>query len=281
MIRSSTCTLPSATRPFISPLSETRGVSNIDRVKEPTAVIILVGNELLSGQVEDVNAKFLLPELHTLGVAVKRVLMIPDEVEEIASAVRECAARFDYVFTAGGVGPTHDDLTIAGVAHAFDRRVVHDEQLKALIEAHFGAPLRPEHLRFAEVPEGAGLIRAEQSPWPILHYENVYIFPGVPVILRRKFEAIRHRFQAPPFAAKAVYTRQDEIDLAPLLHRLTAQFPAVAVGSYPLWPEGEYRVKVVLESKDHAALQQAFAALTDWLDPAQIVRTESPTEVNG
>lgn len=255
-------------------MSQTPQVSKINRVKDPTAVIILVGNELLTGQVEDENARFLLPELHALGVAVKRVLIIPDEIEEIASAVRECAARFDYVFTAGGIGPTPDDLTMAGVARAFGRRVVHDERLKALVAAHFGEPLSPEQLRFAEVPEGAGLICAGPDLWPIPHYENVYIFPGVPVILRRKFEAIRHHFQTTPFAAKAVYTRQDEIELAPLLCRLVAQFPAITVGSYPLWPEGEHRVKVVLESKDQPVLNRAFAALMAWLDPAHIVRTE-------
>jgi molybdenum cofactor synthesis domain-containing protein len=243
-------------------------------VKEPTAVIILVGNELLSGQVEDVNAKFLLPELHALGVSVKRVMIIPDGIEEIAEAVRECAARFDYVFTTGGVGPTHDDLTIAGVAKAFGRRVVYDEQLKAIVAAHFGEPLTPEQLRFAEVPEGAGLIHSEQSPWPVLHYENVYIFPGVPWILRRKFAAIRDRFQAEPFKAKAVFLKQDEVDLAPTLCRLAAEFPTVAVGSYPHWPDTEYRVKVVLESKDGDGLQRAFATLANWLDPALIVRTE-------
>lgn len=260
--------------PTPEPLSETPGISKINRVKEPTAAIILVGNELLSGQVEDVNAKFLLSELHALGVTVKLVLMIPDDIEEIAAAVRDCAARFDYVFTAGGVGPTHDDLTIAGVARAFSRRVVHDEKLVALVAAHFGEPLTPEQLRFAEVPEGAGLIHSDYSPWPIPHYENVYIFPGVPGILRLKFAAIRDRFQASPFAARIVYTKQDEIDLAPILHRLTLRFPTVTVGSYPLWPEAEYRVKVVLESKDQDALQQAFAALTDRLDPELIVCTE-------
>ncbi|MBI3950320.1 MAG: competence/damage-inducible protein A [Acidobacteria bacterium] len=243
-------------------------------MKEPTAVVILVGNELLTGQVEDVNAKFLLPELHALGVAVKRVVIIPDEVEEIAQVVRECAARFDYVFTTGGVGPTHDDLTIAGVARAVGRRVVYDEQLKAIVAAHFGEPLTPEQLRFAEVPEGAGLIHSEQSPWPILYYENVYIFPGVPWILRRKFAAVRDRFQSAPFQAKSVFVKHDEVDLAPILNRLVAQFPTIAIGSYPHWPDTEYRVKVVLESKDRDALQRAFATLTDWLDPALIVRTE-------
>ncbi|RMG55941.1 MAG: competence/damage-inducible protein A [Acidobacteria bacterium] len=243
----------------------------MNRVREPTAAIILVGNELLSGRVEDVNARFLLPELHALGIGVKRVVILPDEVDDIAKTVRECAEQFDYVFTAGGIGPTPDDLTIAGVARAFDRRVVHHEELLLLVAAHFGEPLAPEHLRFAEVPEGAGLIHSEHAPWPILHYENVYIFPGVPHILRRKFEAIRDRFQAKPFITKTIYTRQDEIDLAPMLYRVMADFPTVTIGSYPQWSQEDYRVKLVLESKDREALHRAYAALRSALDPSLIV----------
>jgi molybdenum cofactor synthesis domain-containing protein len=248
--------------------------STVKAVNEPTAAIILVGNELLNGQVEDVNAKFLLPELHALGVAVRLVLIVPDEVDEIAAVVRDCAARFDHVFTAGGVGPTHDDLTMSGVAQAFGRRLVYNEYLKTLVAAHFGEPLTHAHLRFAEVPEGAGLIHSEQAPWPVLYYENVYIFPGVPWILRRKFAAIRDRFRSTPFETRMVLTRQDEVDLAPLLYRLAAQFPTVAIGSYPHSAEAGDRVKLVLKSKDRDGLQRAFATLTDWLDPALIVRSE-------
>jgi molybdenum cofactor synthesis domain-containing protein len=247
-------------------------IGKISRVKEPTAVIILIGNELLSGHVEDTNAKFLLPELYALGVAVKRVVVIPDEVEEIAVTVRECAARFDYVFTSGGVGPTHDDLTIAGVAQAFGRRVVHDEELKMLVASYFKESLTPEQLRFAEVPEGAQLIYSEQSPWPVLYYENVFIFPGIPGILKSKFTAIRDQFRTVPFQTRIVFVNQDEIVLAPILYRLNDRFPAIAIGSYPNFPETDYRVKIVLESKDQVTLEQALTTLMDWLDPDSIVR---------
>ncbi len=259
---------------IVSPLSERLEVDKISRVKEPTAAIILVGNELLSGHVEDVNAKFLLTELYALGVAVERVTIIPDQIEEIAHEVRWCAARFDYVFTSGGVGPTHDDLTIAGIAQAFDRRVVHDDHLRELVAGYFGEPLTPEQLRFAEVPEGAGLIHSDQSSWPILHCENVFIFPGIPEILRSKFLAICDRFRATPFMVKTIFSNQDEVKLAPILNRLTSQFPALTIGSYPHFSEVDYRVKVVLASKDGDLLHRALAALMDWLDPALIVRTE-------
>lgn len=247
-------------------------IGKISRVNQPTAVIILIGNELLSGRVEDANAKFLLPELHALGVAVKRVVVIPDDLEDIAETVRDCAGRFDYVFTSGGVGPTHDDLTIAGVARAFGRRVVHHEELKTLVASYFKGSLTTEQLRFAEVPEGAELIYSEQSPWPVLHYENVYIFPGVPWILQSKFMAIRDQLRTVPFQSKTVFVNQDEVVLAPILSRLSEQFPAVTVGSYPTFPETDHRVKIVLESKDQELLEQAFAALINGLDAETIVR---------
>ncbi|MCS6804367.1 MAG: molybdopterin-binding protein [Acidobacteriota bacterium] len=246
-------------------------IGKISRVNQPTAVVILIGNELLSGRVEDANAKFLLPELYALGVAVKRVVVIPDDVDEIAETVRDCAGRFDYVFTSGGVGPTHDDLTIAGVARAFGRRVVHHEELKTLVASYFEGSLTPEQLRFAEVPEGAQLIYSEQSPWPVLHYENVYIFPGVPWILKSKFTAIRDHFRAVPFHSKTVFVNQDEVALAPMLSRLSEQFPAVAIGSYPTFPETDYRVKIVLESKDRELLERAFVALMNSLDAEMVV----------
>src|SRR5262249_41203987 len=159
-------------------------------MRQKTAAIIVIGNEILSGKSEDQNAGYLIKELYALGVALKRVVFIPDDVDDIIKAVRECSAQFDYVFTSGGIGPTHDDLTIASVARAFDRRLVRHPELESLIRGYFGDRVNETKLRLADVPEGSELVGGNIMSWPVLATENVYILPGVPDFFKRKFDAI-------------------------------------------------------------------------------------------
>src|SRR5581483_4500509 len=168
-------------------------------MRQKTAAIVVIGNEILTGKSPDKNASFLIDELHQLGVALRRIVIIPDELDTIAQAVRECAAGFDYVFTSGGVGPTHDDMTIAGIARAFDRRVVRHAQLEAMLRSYFGEGIDEARLRLADIPEDASLLYDSGMRWPVLAVENVYVLPGVPELFRSKFEAIRERFRAAPF----------------------------------------------------------------------------------
>src|SRR4030095_540523 len=150
----------------------------IASMKIPTAAILVIGDEILSGKTEDQNARLLIGELRELGVALRRIVTIPDDVEEVAAAVRELSARFDHVFTSGGVGPTHDDVTIAGVALAFDAPIVRHPNLEARLKAYFGADVDESRLRMADVPEGAELLIAEETRWPMLRVKNVFIQIG-------------------------------------------------------------------------------------------------------
>src|SRR5215468_5910884 len=159
-------------------------------MQQKTAAIVVIGNEILSGKSEDKNANFLIGELYRLGVALRRIVVIPDDVEDIARTVRECAANFDYVFTSGGVGPTHDDVTIEGVAKAFNRSVIRHPELEAMLRGYFGDGADEARLRMADMPEGSELIREKGLRWPVLATENVYVLPGVPELFRSKFEAI-------------------------------------------------------------------------------------------
>jgi molybdenum cofactor synthesis domain-containing protein len=145
-----------------------------------TAGIILIGNELLSGKVADANAVYLCRELRALGVDVRRIVVIPDEVERIASEVIEFSRGFDVVFTSGGVGPTHDDVTIEGVARAFGVPVVRDPGMVAALEGFLGDHLNPARLRMAEIPEGAHPMTADGLVFPAVVMHNVYVLPGVP-----------------------------------------------------------------------------------------------------
>ena len=243
-------------------------------MRQKTAAIVVIGNEILTGKSEDKNASFLITELYGLGVALRRIVMIPDDVEDIARSVRECAERFDIVFTSGGVGPTHDDVTIEGVARAFHRPVVRHPELEAMLRGYFGDGADDARLRMADTPDGAQLIRDRANRWPVLAVENVYVLPGVPELFRSKFEAIRERFRAAPFHVRAIYTREDEFDIAAQLDEVAASNPEVEIGSYPTFTRDDYRVKITIESKEEAAVERARAALIKLLDPAALVRFE-------
>ncbi len=234
----------------------------------------MIGNEILTGKSQDENARFLIGELHSLGVALRRIVVIPDELDDIAAAVRECSSRFDYVFTSGGVGPTHDDLTIEGIARAFGRAIVRNPELADMIRGYFGDEADEARMRMADTPDGSHLVREEGLRWPVLATENVYILPGVPELFRKKFEAIRERFRAEPFHTSIVYTREDEFDIAPRLDRVVALHADVEIGSYPNYTSEEYRVKITLESKNADSVKNALRALIEMMDPTAMVRIE-------
>ena len=240
----------------------------------PTAAILVIGDEILSGKTDEQNARFLISELRELGVALRRIVTIPDDIEVVAATTRELSAGFDHVFTSGGVGPTHDDVTITGIARAFNRSVIRHPELEAKIRAYFGAEADESRLRMADVPEGVELIQVEDLRWPVVACGNVYILPGVPELFRRKFSGIRERFRVAPFFARAVYTQEDEFDIAPQLQEVADAHPQVALGSYPNFSSPEYRVKLTLESKDSAALEAALTALLAKLNHERLVRSE-------
>jgi len=240
-----------------------------------SAGIIVIGNEILSGKTEDANARFLIGELRELGVALRRIAVIPDVMDEIVEAVREFSARYDYVFTSGGVGPTHDDLTIEGVARAFGSKVVRHPELEGLLRTYYGERLNERNLRMADVPEGCHFVRASEiQHWPVVAMRNVYILPGVPEIFRRKFSAIREQFRVEPFHLRVVYLNADEGAVAAFLEQVQVEFPGVDIGSYTKLDPAGYRVKVTLESKRAGEVGSATSALLALLPGEYVVRTE-------
>jgi molybdenum cofactor synthesis domain-containing protein len=237
-----------------------------------TAGIILIGNEILSGKIEDANATYLCRELRGLGVDVQRITVIPDDVPTIAREVALFSEQFDVVFTSGGVGPTHDDVTMEGVARAMNASVVRHPTLVSLLQTYYGAAVNEANLRMAEVPEGAELVSAESVRFPTVLARNVYILPGVPEIFRRKFAAIRERFRDVPIHLKNVFVRIGEGTLAGHLNGLLGEFPDLMLGSYPEFDNPEYRVKVTLESRDEAYLTRAMTAFLERLPADAVVR---------
>lgn len=237
-----------------------------------TAGILLIGNEILSGKIADANAAYLCRELRVLGVDVRQITVIPDEVDVIAHAVAAQSRDFDVVFTSGGVGPTHDDVTIEGVARAMGAAVVRHPVLVALLKEFYRGQLNEAHLKMAEVPDGAELIPDDAIRFPTIVMRNVYVLPGVPEIFRRKFEALRERFRDRPFHLRSVYLSIGESTLAQDLNDLLKSFPLLLLGSYPEFGNAEYRVKVTLESKDQSYVEQALAELLRRLPPDAVVK---------
>ena len=233
-----------------------------------TAGIVIIGDEILTGKFADENAAFLIGELRALGVELRRVTIIPDELDEIAATVTDFAARFDHVFTSGGVGPTHDDLTMAGIARGFGTTVVRQPELEQRVRAYWGA-------RLADVPAGAALVYGKDEIWPVVAYRNVYILPGVPALFRRKFVDIRDRFRTAPMTVARVYVDADEGQIAGDLDAVVAAFPGVKIGSYPRFSERDFRVMITLEGRAGADVAAAQAMLVERLG-ARVVRRDEP-----
>jgi molybdenum cofactor synthesis domain-containing protein len=239
-----------------------------------SAAVVIIGNEILSGKFADENARFLIGELRQLGVELGRISVIPDDIDDIAETVPRCAKRFDSVFTSGGVGPTHDDVTMAGLARGFGTRVVRHPVLEDLLRQHYGDRMSESHLRLAEVPDGAELVYGQDRVWPVLAYRNVYILPGVPSLFRRKFLSIRERFRSQPFFTARVYVMSDEATIAADLNRMVSAHPQVSFGSYPRFEESEYRVLLTVESQDRSAVERAAGELAGALG-SLVVRVEN------
>ena len=238
----------------------------------PTAGILIIGNEILSGKVVDTNSPYLCRELRSLGVDVERIVTIPDVVCVIAAEVKQMSRAYDFVFTSGGIGPTHDDLTIEGVAAAFGRPVERSESITERIRRSRRDEPNESLLKMAMVPAGATLLDAGDFWFPLVIVDNVYIFPGIPELLHKKFESARERFQGVPFVTKRVYVKQYESEIAASLNELLQEFPKLMLGSYPKIRQESFRVMLTLESRDADYVQRALDSLLARL-PADAVHS--------
>ena len=243
-------------------------------MRDRTCALVVIGNEILSGKVQDSNAYFAACELRKLGVALQRVAVVPDEIPRIAEEVAYCSARFDFVITSGGVGPTHDDLTMEGVAAAFSVKIVVHPELERLIRNHWVGKVNAAGLKMAEVPEGAVLNEGGDIRFPTVQIENVYVLPGIPQLFEAKLNALKPRFASDPYFMKAIYTNATEGVIAEHLNACMAEYPELMLGSYPKIGNPEYRVKLTLESKNADYLDRAFNRLLSLLPKDTVVKIE-------
>ena len=241
------------------------------------AAALIIGNEILTGKIEDTNTRALGRFLFELGITLRRVVVVPDEMDAIVGTLNDLRAAHDLVFTSGGVGPTHDDITIDAVARALGVEVIRSEEMAARIREHFGDRTTEEHLRMADMPAGSALLRSAKVAWPTVVAENVHILPGVPAIFESKLEGLRERLdEGARFWNHTIYTTCDEGSVAALLGSLSEAHPSVDIGSYPVFDEPDYRVRVTFDARDPDASRAAADALVAGIAPEEFVRrTES------
>ncbi|HXX80439.1 MAG TPA: competence/damage-inducible protein A [Thermodesulfovibrionales bacterium] len=239
-----------------------------------SAGILIIGNEILSGKVKDSNSSFLASELRALGVCLMRISVIPDDIEVIGREAVQFSEAYDLVFTSGGVGPTHDDVTTEGIAKGFKVKVVPHPELVAYFHTHYGDRVNPAIMKMAEVPEGAELIHAPGMGFPLVLFKNIFILPGIPQYLIKKFSVIKERFRSTAIHLKRLFLRANESDIAETLNSVVRTYSDVAFGSYPILENPEYSIIVTAESRSEDALNQSVAELISRLPRTVIVRAE-------
>lgn len=244
-------------------------------MEPPTAAALVIGNEILSGKVEEANVGALARTLRQLGVLLRRVVVVMDDVETIAREVRDLSPAHDWLFTSGGIGPTHDDVTIEGVARAFGVRVVSSPEMESMLRAHYKERFTDGHLRMALVPEGASLEVTAEITWPTIRLGNTWLLPGIPEVFRMKLPVVVARVAGSrAFVSRAVYVKMEEGELKPLLDRVVAAFPDVLVGSYPKWLDPAYKTKLTFDGRDIDRVLAARESFTASLPPGEPQKTE-------
>jgi molybdenum cofactor synthesis domain-containing protein len=240
-----------------------------------TAAVLLVGNELLSGKVAEANLLELARTLRALGIRLERALVLPDDLGVLSREIAALAGSHDVVFTSGGVGPTHDDVTVEAVARAFGTESTLDPTFAALIRSAYGERCTPEHLRMALVPKGSVLAASPDGAWPVPVLKNVWMLPGVPEVFREKLATVRAWLRGPaPFVSRAVYTLLEEARLKPMLDALVIGHVGVEIGSYPRWFEPTYKTKITFDARDEALVEAAARAFVESLPDGALVRVE-------
>ena len=237
-----------------------------------TAALAVIGDEILSGRTQDKNVAQLALWLNDHGIRLAEVRIVPDDIDKIGETVNELRAKHDYLFTTGGIGPTHDDITVDAISKAFGvRAIVHPEAKQILVDYYRDRPggLTESRLRMARTPEGAELLRNPSSGAPGIRMGNVYIMAGVPHIAASMLSALTGKLAGGrPVVSITVGARAPERDVADLLRETEEQNPGVAIGSYPFFKDGRYGSNFVIRSENEALARSTGDQLSQRLREA-------------
>lgn len=228
------------------------------------AALLIIGDEILSGRTQDVNLRTLAEFLRPLGVGLAEARVVADDHGAIVTALNALRAAYDYVFTTGGIGPTHDDITIDAVADAFGLGVAEHPAALAILEAHYPpGELTPARRRMARTPMGAGLIANPVSKAPGVAIGNVFVLAGVPRVMRAMLEDVAHRIEGGAVTQSVEWRAMGAMEgkIAAPLAALAGEFPMLSLGSYPFYQDGAFGVSLVARGTDPAALSRASARL--------------------
>ena len=235
----------------------------MSRAGSVTAGLVIIGDEILSGRTQDANVAYLAKWLNEEGVALREVRIVADDRDAIVEAVNAMRERCNYCFTTGGIGPTHDDITVDAVAAAFGVEVVYDDEALAMLAAYFGADqLTEARKRMARVPAGGGLVKNPMSGAPGVRVDNVFMLAGIPGIMRGMLEGLRGELAgAAPMQSGAVTVFAPESEMADALAAIQAHNPEVAIGSYPFFRQGRIGAALVVRASEPDVIVPVLAAI--------------------
>jgi len=232
----------------------------------PTAAMLVIGDEILSGRTRDANMHYLSGQLTEAGIDLREVRVVSDDPDAIVSAVKALSAGFETVFTSGGIGPTHDDITADCIAAAFNASIDVRDDARALLQAHYdrqGVELNEARLRMARIPVGAVLIDNPVSIAPGFTLGNVHVMAGVPAVFQAMVATVLPTLTGgAPLISKTYRIERGEGDIAGPLGTLAKDYPDLSIGSYPYQKDGRYGANIVIRGTDGGMVDAALAELT-------------------
>ena len=231
----------------------------------PTAAMLVIGDEILSGRTRDANMYFLSGELAKIGVDLKEVRVVSDDRDAIITAVKALSSAYNHVITSGGIGPTHDDITADCIAAAFDKHIDVRADAAALLQAHYdrqGSDFNDARKRMARIPDDAALIDNPVSVAPGFTLGNVHVMAGVPSVFQAMVASVLPTMTGgAPLLSQTLRINRGEGDIAGPLAQLDADFPMLSIGSYPFQKDGAYGSNIVIRGSDAAAIDAAMVRL--------------------
>jgi len=240
--------------------------------KETIAAIIIIGNEILSGRTRDLNTSVLSKWLNSIGIKVDEVRIIPDAEDVIINTVNELKKKFDYVFTSGGIGPTHDDITAESISKAFSLKYEIHKNAYKILEKHYGAnEFNEGRQRMSWMPSNSNLILNPASGAPGFYVENVFCLPGVPSILESMLPSLTNKLVGgEPILSKTISLRTLESEIAKPLKQVQEKNENVDIGSYPFFRKGKIGVSIVLRSRDQSKIDNCSLEILEFIKEKKI-----------
>ena len=245
-----------------------------EHTTNPTAAILIIGAEVLSGKIQDANSPFLATRLREEGIDLLEIRTVTDCIEAISSAAKSLRQQVDYVFTTGGIGPTHDDVTVVAIAHALGRPVIRHTEMENRIRDHFGSHVTPAALTMADVVEGTTLTMGDNALVPTMQVENITILPGIPDLMRQCFEAIAPRLGGSPFYTKSMTLKASESSIAEKLAAIQENFAGVSIGSYPRFDNEGWHITITVDGRSEQVVQEAMSCINTTIAPDKASRTK-------